>query len=257
VKLLDRLRRRPADGPPELQGPRFLEAFADSYPDAFFIEIGSNDGDQHDHLRPFILDRGWRGIMVEPVPFVFARLRANYGAIDRVALENVAVADHDGELPFYHLREASPAERAGLQQWYDGIGSFSRDFVLGHGHRIPDIAERLVETTVPTVTFDTLLARHGAPQVDLLLVDTEGFDFEILRAIDLERHRPRLVVHEHFHLSPADRDACRAHLEACGYSVKEEGFDTFSLRPDGDALTDAFHAFRPAVRGVLKAEDEP
>ena len=73
--------------------PQLLRAFADAYPHAFFVEIGSNDGEQHDHLRPFILSRPWRGIMVEPVPYVFERLRRNYESQGRIELENVAVAE--------------------------------------------------------------------------------------------------------------------------------------------------------------------
>ncbi|MGH9185268.1 MAG: hypothetical protein ACRD0U_05570, partial [Acidimicrobiales bacterium] len=61
-----------------MAGRRLLRAFAAAYPAAFFIEIGSNDGEQFDHLKPFIRSRSWRGIMIEPVPYVFARLQRNY-----------------------------------------------------------------------------------------------------------------------------------------------------------------------------------
>ena len=77
-------------------GPRLLRAFADAYPDAFFVEIGSNDGERSDHLRPFILSRRWSGIMVEPVPYIFERLQRNYGGTDRIVLANLAIADRDG-----------------------------------------------------------------------------------------------------------------------------------------------------------------
>lgn len=81
----ERLQRR-------LAGPRILRAFADRYPKAFFVEIGANDGEQHDHLRPLILGEEWRGIMVEPVPYVFERLRQNYDRVlERVTLENSAI----------------------------------------------------------------------------------------------------------------------------------------------------------------------
>jgi hypothetical protein len=39
--------------------------------------------------------------MVEPD--AFRRLRANYGASDRIALDNVAVSDRDGRLSFYEV----------------------------------------------------------------------------------------------------------------------------------------------------------
>jgi FkbM family methyltransferase len=237
-----------------MAGPRLLRAFAGRYPEAFFVEVGSNDGEQHDHLRPLIHAHAWRGIMVEPVPYVFERLRDGYAGLDRVILENSAIADRDGRLPFFHLAEAGDGEE--LPRWYDGIGSFSRDNVLAHGRHIDGIAARLVETEVSCLTFDSLLRKHGVERVDLLLVDTEGYDWELLRAIDLETWMPRLVVYEHYHLSRDDRAACRAHLERLGYEAMEEGFDTFCLDTRlADRLTAQWRRLSPAVPGVAAYEE--
>ena len=65
-------------------------------------------------------------------------------------LENVAIGERDGTLPFYHLAPVDDFEAEGLPQWYDGIGSFKREHVLKHVEYIPDIADRLVCTDVPT-----------------------------------------------------------------------------------------------------------
>lgn len=233
-----------------LAGPRLFRAFADAYPEAFFVEIGANDGEQHDHLQPFIRSSGWRGIMVEPVPYIFERLRRNYGELDRVGLENAAIAEIDGTLPFYHLVDADEREREQLPDWYDGVGSFSREKVLEQRRWIPDVEERLVTMDVPCMTFDTLCRRHEVERVDLIVVDTEGYDAEILRSIDLDAHAPRLVVYEHFHLDRATRSECRSRLEDAGYMTLEEGFDTFCLAPGGDSLDEAWERLEPAVGGV-------
>jgi FkbM family methyltransferase len=242
-----------------LAGPRLLAAFAEAHPEAVFVEVGANDGEQHDHLREHIRGRSWRGLMVEPVPYVFARLERNYGDLERVVCVNAAIADRDGERPFFTLREAGAAERAGLPDWYDGVGSFSRAAVLSHAAQMPDVAERIVELRVPAMRFATLCARHGLDRVDLLVVDTEGYDWEIIRSIDLAAHRPRLVVYEHFHLSGEDRAACRAHVEAQGYETMEEGLDTFCLRAGGpaDGLAEAWRTVEPAVAGAAKHEERP
>ena len=239
-----------------MAGPRLLRAFADAHPDAFFIEIGANDGSAHDQLRPIIRTRPWRGIMVEPVPYVFARLQANYGDLDRVALANVAISDRDGRMPFWHLEEAGPDDSAQLPDWYDELGSFSRETILGHGDQIPDIERRLRCTEVPTMTFDTLCETHGVADVDLVLVDTEGHDWEILRRIDLARYAPRLLVYEHYHLGAADRAAALEHLAAHGYETLEEHFDTFALdtRPS-DALTRTWRGLRPAIPATSAHEE--
>jgi FkbM family methyltransferase len=234
-----------------LAGRRLLRAFARSYPDARFVEVGANAGDHHDLLREHVLRRRWTGVMVEPVPYVFERLRRNYGDLGRVELENVAIAGSDGTLPFYHLAEAGPGDAEGLPHWYDGIGSFSRETVLSHADLIADIERRLVCTEVPCLTFDSLLARHGLDGIDLLLIDTEGYDYEILRDVDLARYRPRVVVFEHFHLSDEDRAAAREQLAAAGYETLEEHFDTFALdvRRE-DSLTRLWGRLEPRLRAV-------
>jgi FkbM family methyltransferase len=239
-----------------MAGPRLLRAFARRYPEAFFVEIGANDGEQHDHLRPLILSSEWSGIMVEPVAYVFERLRRNYGHLDRIALENVAIGDRDGTLPFYYLIEPGADERDRLPDWYDGVGSFSRENVVGHTRDIPDVEHRIVQTDVPVLTFESLCRRHDVERMDLLVIDTEGYDHEILKTIELERHHPRLVIYEHYHLPAAGRPACRELLRDAGYETMEEGFDTYCLDTGtDDGLTREWRRSPPAVAGVY-AEDE-
>jgi FkbM family methyltransferase len=242
-----------------LAGPKLLPDFADVYPEAFFIEIGANDGEQWDPLRPFILSRRWRGILVEPLPHVFERLQSNYGAVGRVALENAAIAAMDGRLPFYYVAPLSGKEADEVPDWYDAIGSFSRETVLRHASQIPDLESRVVRTEVPCLTFESLCRKHAVERVDLVLVDTEGYDFEIIKQIDLGSYRPRLLVYEHYLLSPEERAACRAHVERLGYATMEECFDTWCLDmgPD-DAVTRRWRRLRPALPGLsMHAPLEP
>jgi len=83
----------------------------------------------------------------------FERLPRNYAGHDRIAVENIAIADHDGPVPFYHLAE-SEEDSAELPTWYDAIGSLSRDVVLRSTAQIPDLEQRLVSTTMPCMTFE-------------------------------------------------------------------------------------------------------
>lgn len=204
-----------------------VQLFGAAYPEATFVQIGANDGQARDPLRIQIERRRWHGVMVEPVPYVFQRLRTRYGKHPRVRLEMSAIADREGVMPFYHLRKAQPGEK--VWKYYHALGSFRRDVVLNHRGLVPDIDERLVETEVPCTTFSELCKRHGIAQLDLLQIDTEGYDYEILKTIDFARWRPRLIVYEHYHLSPADRTAARERLGTLGYTTFEHGLDTVAL----------------------------
>jgi FkbM family methyltransferase len=235
-----------------LPGPGLLRAFASAYPEAFFVEIGANDGRKEDQLRPFILACPWRGIMVEPVPFVFERLKSNYSGLDRIAVENAAIADDDGRRRLYHLAPIEGKELDRVPDWYDAIGSFSRENVLRHADHIPDLELRVVCTEVPCLSFESLCRKHGVARVDLLLTDTEGYDREIIHAIDFSVHRPRLVIYEHKHLDLDERAECRELLHGIGYETMEAYIDTWCLdtRFD-DAVTRRWRRLRPASpRGV-------
>jgi FkbM family methyltransferase len=57
---------------------------------------------------------------------------------------------------------------------------------------------------VPCDTLRNILAVHDVMRVDLLHIDTEGYDYRVLRQFDFDRFRPRVVL-SRTHASPEDR----------------------------------------------------
>jgi FkbM family methyltransferase len=220
---------RPRSAPPALVD--VLDAVADSRPGAWFVQIGSNDADHGDPLRPYVETRGWHGILVEPVPYVFDRLRARYAANDRITPVNAAIAAEDGRLPFYYVPQSDDPD---LPEWYDQIGSFVRENVLHpyHAENIPRLAERIVCEEVPCLTFDSLLRLHPVPRLDIVHVDAEGYDDQILPQIDLAALRPVVLLYEHQHLSEPRRAAVLERLHGGGYDVLDLGPDALAVRRD-------------------------
>jgi hypothetical protein len=130
-----------------------------------------------------------------------------------------------------------------------------REVVMRHTY-IPDLERRIVCTQVACMRLESLYSKHGVERVDLLLVDTEGYDHEVIRQIDFSAQRPRLLVYEHCHLSRRDREQCTALLLQQGYETMEESMDTWCLDvgPD-DRLTRSWRRLRPAVPGVYWTAD--
>lgn len=219
----------PPPNPPADVG-RLVAAFGRAYPQAYFLQVGANDGALYDPLRREILRRNWRGIMIEPVPDVFERLAANYEGYSRIALENVAVASEEGERPFYHLQRVADPQAEGLPVWYAALGSFHKDVILSHRDLIPEIDRRLVTRTVRCTTINRLCDKHHVGRADLIQIDTEGHDYEVIKLVDFDRLKPRLVLYEHHHLSDGDRLACQAHLARFGFETIERHYDTLALR---------------------------
>ncbi|MEO8256926.1 MAG: FkbM family methyltransferase [Acidobacteriota bacterium] len=208
-----------------------LEALAYSRGTIFFIQVGSNDADYNDPLRPFILSHDWRGIMIEPVPYVFDRLQRKYADRDGLILENLAIAARNGFAEFYAVAQSDDP----LPPWYDQLGSFKLDNILKHSGEIPGLKDRIVELVVPCLDFDSLCRKHQVRAVDVIHIDAEGYDFEIVKLIDFDAHRPTILLYEHGHLSSSDRAACNALVSRQGYECLEIEGDTLCLRREASA----------------------
>jgi len=46
-----------------------------NFDDGFYVEIGANDGNTQSNTKHFELFRNWRGILIEPVPKTFKKLK--------------------------------------------------------------------------------------------------------------------------------------------------------------------------------------
>jgi FkbM family methyltransferase len=205
---------------------KVIFAFARCYPRAFVVQVGAHDGSVVDPLREELARRPWRGILVEPIPYIFDRLRARYGRNPRLILENVAIADVDGSRELYHVPETKDDA---LWGGYDALGSFRRDVVIKHTNLVPDIEKRLVATMVQTLTFDSLCAKHQVENIDVVQIDTEGYDLEVLKLIDFDRWKPALVMYEHAHLNAAEQAEARTMLERRGYRCVLDEMDTLAV----------------------------
>ena len=218
-----------------LVGPKLLAAFADEYPTAFFAEIGANDGRQSDQLRALVAGSKWRGIMVEPQPEPFARLAELYRGVGRIALENAAIAGHDGVTEMFVLEPAEPGEDQVQVGSNDLLGSLSLDALTTHGWVERDGVATL---EVPCMTLESLFAKHAVDRLDLMLVDTEGYDGEIIAQLGPGGPLPRLLIYEHCLMTAAERGRCRELVAGLGYEAIEEMLDTWCLdTTPADGLT--------------------
>lgn len=195
----------------------------------FFVQIGSNDGLQGDPIHSLAASNpGWRGLLVEPVPYLFQRLQANYEHIDprgeRFVFECMAIAEKKGSKTFYYVSEQARIELGNeLPFWFDQLGSFDRGHIQRHldGRLEPYI----IEEQLPCAPLPDVLAHNHIKHIDLLHIDTEGYDLQVLRQFDLARFRPRVILCEHIHLNPDERKEMIERLRQHGYEVETLGFD--------------------------------
>jgi FkbM family methyltransferase len=178
----------------------------------FVVQIGSNDGLTGDPIHSLLRENpSWNALLVEPVPFLFERLRQNYSHNKNVRFENVAVTHAAGTTTFHYVDPAAKQRIPDLPEWYDQLGSFDR------GHIVRQLGAAMepyiVSDEIPTLPLAAVLERNQVSKIDVLHIDTEGFDWEILKQLDLGRFQPAAILFEHKHLAEGDKRAAVAFLK--------------------------------------------
>jgi FkbM family methyltransferase len=143
-------------------------------PEGFFVEVGANDP-RNGSQTWFLEQRGWRGILVEPLFRFYEALKA---ARPR-SLVFQAACGAPGHPATADLFVGENSEHSSLQP------------------NLVDADTRYVrKETVRVLTLDEVLAEAGNPGTDFVSIDVEGMQLEVLKGFDLQRHRPALLFVE-------------------------------------------------------------
>jgi len=199
-------------------------------PDFFFVQIGANDGVYCDPIHSFVTRNRVRGIAVEPLKDVFERLVENYRNYPQIKPINLAIHPTEKEI---NLHRVDPRHEDAATYRTSGISSIKADHhVLSGAPKEVMIVER-----VRCMRLDELLEHEEVTKIDLLQIDTEGFDYEIIKMIDFNRYKPHLIHFEHGLpggvMKIEDLQACLSLLINQGYYVVMETYDVLAyLRSD-------------------------
>jgi len=188
-----------------------------------FVQVGANDGHRFDPINTYVTTYSWRGVLVEPVPSNFRALQKTYGDNTRLILRQAAVDTVEGQRNIYHLREDLPGP---VPDWLWGLASFNRDHLWNAIQPLGFDAADIVCQPVPTIKWNLLWQLLPEQQCDILVIDTEGFDINLLRSAGLGTHRPKLIHFEHSHVSTAERLTFYGELIELGYDLASDRGDT-------------------------------
>ena len=191
------------------------------------LQIGANDGLINDPLCRLIRKGDWQGVLIEPQKLVFEtylqKLYANYPAIK---LLNNAIGNSNSIEKLYVI--SFSAER-----WATGLASFVKSSIEGkikdgyvakcinkYKENAPSsVADYIATQDVSCISFETVFEKTQLKKIDLLQIDTEGFDFEIIKMFPFDKMKPGLISFESERLSKEDMKACEIYLKKNGYNV--------------------------------------
>lgn len=182
-----------------------------------FIQIGSNNGKSNDPLYNFIKSKKCKGVLIEPVNYLFKQLKLNYQDIKNLHFENIAISNTNSEKEFYTIKECNDTN---LPNWYNQLSSFKLETILTHKKSIPNIEQLIIKQNIQTKTIQSIIDKYGIKDLDILHIDTEGYDFEIIKTINFANICPSVLLFEDKHLSNIDYKACLRILRKYYKSIK-------------------------------------
>ena len=150
------------------------------------IEVGGGYPEYYSFSKHYI-QNGWRGIIFEPNPvYVAMHKEANNEVYD------VAVSSNDiDEVDFYRWGKSSGNH---LSFSALEVRAASSDDEL---KRVIDDCEII---KVKTITLNTFFKEHNLNYVDIISVDTEGWEVEVMQGFDHMLYSAKIIILENlFH----------------------------------------------------------
>ncbi len=145
------------------------------------VDVGACNGFYGSNSFPFAA-RGWRSVLVEPHPKVFARLQKLHQARPNVTCLNLACAEKTGIFPL-HVGDDGEAP--------------STSTLSGDPELLKTRTKGTIEVRVERLT-DVLAAQQIPQDFGLLTIDAECMDLEVLQGLDFTRWRPRIIITEDY-----------------------------------------------------------
>lgn len=185
------------------------------------IQIGANDGVSHDHLNSIIKKFKLKSLLLEPIKKYFLDLQNNYSNYDNVILENSALSTNN-EILFLYKVDPEYSNKYGTIS--SGISSFYKEHLIKHGIK----EKHIIQEKVNQVSFDELLKKYNISDFDLLLIDTEGYDCQIVNdfLLKIKKIRP-IIIFEWSHIKNSELQNTLNLITDNNYSFFPIGDDIF------------------------------
>lgn len=199
--------------------------------DTFVINIGAMDGVMFDEMVGYTNMYGFKGLYVEPIPYLFEQLPINFPQ-EGNRFENSAISNQDGKIDMLTI-DRDAIDKNEVHSCFYGMSSI---YPPKNGLASEGDAETVRKhgkiVSVDCITFDTLIQRHNLTDIDVLKIDTEGHDFVIFNQIDLKKHNIGVIRVEWINLSENERTLIEAKLNFNGYRYEVIGQDITAITPE-------------------------
>jgi FkbM family methyltransferase len=176
-----------------------------------YIQIGTNNG--NDNFNKIVkADCPDLVVLVEPNSHLIPSILQNYQDVDNIQLLNNCLHYEDDKTVSLYI----PALKKELGTLAENGNLYSD----AHFSLVPmndwGDKENMIELKSISISFDTLCKRFNITEIDYLQIDTEGFDSEIIKMIDLEKYKIRKIRYERWEFDPSCFKRHNEHHEMFG-----------------------------------------
>jgi FkbM family methyltransferase len=186
-----------------------LRKFLGQREDGTYVEVGAYDGISFSNTWG-LAERGWHGVLIEPVPHLAEACRRNYVHRERIRVIQTAVGDSDKEVVL-QIAGALTTANAEIFNEYAHV-DWSK------------VALTRQSVTVQCSPLNAILAANNVPEgFDLLVVDVEGFEAEVFAGFDLGPWEPKMLIVELADTHP-DLTATESQDALLGQALVEGGY---------------------------------
>lgn len=193
----------------------------------FFVAVGAMDGVNHDRLYKHISkNTEWKGLLVEPLPDMFEKLKNNYIDRGNLVFENAAITEQEGLAEITRIPEANVGQEC--PAWADGISTLKPDIHIVN--QDDDLRAYSEQEPIRTTTFETLVNKHNLRKIDILQIDAEGYDKEVFDQVWTANFRPSLIKIEVNYLTYVAIKGLKAMLETHKYNCFFERDDMIAVK---------------------------
>lgn len=198
-----------------------------------FIQIGANDGIEADPLRHLIIKYHLQGLLIEPIPDVYQRLKANYASEPQLEFANVAIGSSSAEskINLYRFRAGAAKGHVHL----DGLTTFNRARIENHATNIGLSLKEIEAVNVPCLSVKEVINRYGYEKFNFLCIDAEGMDMAILKSAFDSGIEPEIVYMEILDMLPQQRQQLFDLVYLHGYKINADVGDLLAVKLDSIA----------------------
>ena len=137
-------------------------------------------------------------LLVEPVPHNVDAIKENLKEFKNIIIEPVAISNINEKKDFYFVKGNSINKLK--KHWASGIGSFDKNHLISHRSKRFLIEDNDIDKVViETLRFKDLVKKHSITEIEKIIIDVEGFEYEILSDIDLAEIKINSIMFEYKH----------------------------------------------------------